>query len=114
MSGEIKTGDVCIHRRLRIAVWVESVDRAPFATCQKLNASPDNHEGNRFWPELDELVTVDQFCEEWSDFMTFTASVMNIAPKDEPANKSVVWHFWNLGRQARLHLLKWNVRQYLE
>lgn len=117
---EIKAGDICVFKRGRFAVRVEYVDPNPSeeqnrtAVCRTLNDSVAYKADYRFFPPLSELTTVEKLCEEYSDFMTFTAAVMNIAPKDEPANKSIVWHFWNLGRQARMHLLKWNVRQQLE
>lgn len=115
MSSEIKPGHICIHRQLRIAVLVVDLDGSRFAACRKLDESILNSEtDNRFWPEVDQLVTIEQFCQEWSDFMTFTASVMSISPPDEPTNRGLVWRFWYLGRQAKLHLMKWNVRQQLE
>lgn len=120
----VRKGDICVIRKYSIAVQVLDFYTPPDTDAptafvrflEDFDWKPEKSykigdEGLWF---VDELVTVRQLCEEYSDFMTFTASVMNLAPKDEPVNKSVVWRFWNLGRQARLYLVKWKVSQQLD
>ncbi len=115
-----KVNDICVLMLTRTIVKVieiRDLTTSNIAICELLEPTVDEENGVPYREiqhfSLGELLTVNDLMKSWSDFMTFAAFAKNTAPQDEPLNHGLVWRFWNVGHTAYMHLLKWDVKQYL-
>lgn len=116
--------NICLMLRSHIVVRIEKFECPPnmpfderVVLCAILEVPERLQEEYEGVPKgyfyIDEMITIQDVMRSWSDFMTFAAFVKNYSPQEEPLNKGLVWRFWNIGHEAYMHLLKWDVKEQL-